>query len=364
MIFGRSVPLYLAIIFAALTTSFWILSDSVAREPIQLKDSGTWKIKPSRIKINAPSRPKKQFNNRTHVVCKDDSWNAKCNFNRIADAVNAAHSGDTVLIHPGIYSEAAVITVDHLKVKGVPGAEMRGVVAEGKAALVIKGDSVLIEGLECSGISLSSGNGACLRLEGKDTTINKVYFHDSDEGILGGHGSVVIKNSRFERLGARGQAHGVYVTGDELSIRCSKFLSSKGQGHEIKTRTAKTVIEDNTIASLNGHDSRLIDIANGGEVVIRRNLLEMGPNSVNSEIVGIGYEGTGFPKNSVLIEHNLVIIDRKSNQLFGGPVDMAIRDNTIVGGHTIEGNQWYPSRSAAKIAPYPALPAKRVKTLQ
>ena len=70
-----------------------------------------------------------------------------------------------------------------------------------KNTLVVMGNSVLIEGLECSGIHVPSGNGACLRLEGKDITIRKVFFHDSEEGILGGRGLTVIEDSRFERLG-------------------------------------------------------------------------------------------------------------------------------------------------------------------
>lgn len=340
----------LALIFLA---GVWL---SASAEPFPLQKSGQWKTGELRRGEDGRLYLETRIQPEILVVCKDKRKTKGCQFTRIADAVRAVRQGGVIEIHPGIYEEAAVIAANHVRLLAQPGAEMRGVAAQGKGALVIKGDSVTIEGLACSGIKVSSRNGACIRLEGRNLTLRNVYFHDSEQGILGGRGAILIEDSRFERLGAEGRAHAIYVSGQELIIRRSRILASKDEGHEVKTRTAKTLIEDCVIASLDGDDSRLIDVSNGGAVIIRRNILEEGPASANHEMIGIGYEGLEYPENSVLIEGNTVIVDRSSKKLFGGPAAMTIRDNHIVGGYPIDGNRYYPDRRAAGLREYPALP--------
>ncbi len=243
-----------------------------------------------------------------------------------------------------------------LPIRAEPGAHMLGTAAEGKAALVIKGDNTVIEGLECSEIYVPDRNGACIRLEGQNLELRNVYFHDSEQGVLGGGGTILIENSKFERLGRSGQAHGLYVWGDEVILRQSSILSSKSEGHEFKSRAKRTVIEKSVIASLDGEDSRLIDISNGGEVIIRNNVLEQGPKSVNNEMIGLGYEGLRYENNEVLIEGNLILIDRRKTKIVGGPQKATIRNNIIVGGRRLESNTWYRDRAEAGLPNYPALP--------
>lgn len=348
----------ICVVAMILLAGFWL---SASAESFRFQDSGQWK--PGQLTRGEDGRVylETQVPPETLVVCKDKREVSGCRFTQIAQAAHSVRTGDLIIIHPGIYQEAAVIDADRVTIVAKTGAELRGVAAEGKAALVIKGDSMIIEGLTCSGIQVSSRNGACIRLEGKNLTLRNVYFHDSEEGILGGRGVILIEDSRFERLGAAGRAHAIYVSGDELIIRRSRILSSKDEGHEVKTRTAKTLIEESVIASLDGDDSRLIDVSNGGEVIIRGNILEMGPRSINHEMIGIGYEGLNYSNNAVLIERNTIIVDRHSKQLFGGPVQMTIRDNRIVGGYPIDGNQYYPDRAAAGLPRYPGLPDSPLK---
>ena len=63
----------------------------------------------------------------------------------------------------------------------------------------MKASGVIAEGLESSAISVPSKNGACIRLdpEAADATIRDLYYHDKEEGILGGarHGNVVVEVS-------------------------------------------------------------------------------------------------------------------------------------------------------------------------
>jgi hypothetical protein len=126
----------------------------------------------------------------------------------------------------------------------------------------------------------------------------------------------------------------------------------------------KNTIEESVIASLDGVDSRLIDLPDGGENVIRRNVLEHGPMSSNQDLIGVGLEGQRHlhPRNTTVIEQNTVIMERRgSNVLLHHrhvPANhIHIERNTIVGGTPIRGtNNWFPSRSAAGLGPYPMLP--------
>lgn len=305
------------------------------------------------------------------TVCPADATYATCDYNSLKKAVRKAGDGVTVLVGPGTYREAAVVRANNVKIRAPDGAHVTGVAARGKAAIVVTGDDVTIEGIECSAIEVPDGNGACVRAEGKNLTLRDVYFHDSQEGLLGGKGRVVVENSRFERLGEGGRAHGIYATEEveELVLRGNEILASKGEGHEIKSRAKKTIIEDNVIASLDGHDSRLIDIPNGGVTIIRNNVLQSGPNTSNRDVIGIGLERGKHPErdaaeSSTVIERNTIILDGSVGHRLLRTRDVAepqLRDNVIVGGSD-EGyggqNRWHATREEAGLPPYPALPEK------
>jgi len=310
------------------------------------------------------------------IVCAIDTVTADCDFTSIAWAARNAEDGDTLVMRAGVYREAAVLRASNLTLRAEPGAHMTGAAAEGKAALVTKGNDIVIEGLECSGIQVPHGNGACVRAEGVNLTLRGVYFHDSQEGVLGGRGRVLIEDSRFERLGGDratnvGQAHGIYVghRAEEFILRRSQILASKEEGHEIKSRAKRTLIEDNIIASLNGVDSRQIDIPNAGEIVIRRNVIQKGPRSSNSQFIGIGLERR--PENTydrdhatgpALIEDNLFISDflgvtRLLFVLNAAPA--RFKNNTVVGikPEDLGESTWFRTRKSGGLPPIPLLPA-------
>ena len=307
------------------------------------------------------------------TVCPAAATYAKCDYTSLNKAAREAPAGSTVLVGPGIYREGIIVRADRVTIRGVRGAHIKGAAASGKAAIVVKGDDVTIEAIECSRITVPNGNGACIRAEGMNLTVRGVYFHDSQSGILGGRGRLVVEDSRLKRLGGDiatdiGHAHAIYAGKrvDELIVRRSRILSSKEEGHEIKSRARRTVIEGNVIASLDGRDSRLIDVPNGGVVVIRGNVLEKGPNSSNPDVVGIGLERTGNPKrdhaiNSTVIADNTIIFDRVQNiRLFrvrGVPPPKLV-GNTIVGGEEFRdlASRWFPDRAAAGLPAYPRLP--------
>jgi hypothetical protein len=279
-------------------------------------------------------------------------------------ALDAAMPGYTITLSPGDYYQCATLRINGVTITG-SGAHLRDTACGGKAALVIKGNDTVVEGLECSGIRVNDGNGACIRFEGTNLTVRNVNFHDSQEGILAGGvvGDVLIEDSLFERLGgaegiALGRAHAIYVSGSasSLTIRNSRILSSKEEGHEVKSRAARTVIENSVIASLGGVDSRLIDVPNGGELVVRNSVLEMGPNSSNLDLIGYGLEGITHTVSWVAITGNTIITDRTRSRLFHGSIQPTIEGNILVGGEQWPNNEWFADRAAAGLSAYPALP--------
>ena len=165
-------------------------------------------------------------------------------------------------------------------------------------------------------------------------------------------------------------------------FRNNRVLATTGAGHGVKSRAQSTILENNVIAGLDGHDSRAIDLPNGGDVVIRGNVLEKGPNSANAQMIGLALEGDLHEVNQTLIEGNLVIFDtlpvgllQSFAQALGlmppkgtvlvseSPGRVILRNNTIVGareigsGATEQDNRMYRSRGDAGLPPYPALPA-------
>lgn len=293
------------------------------------------------------------------TLCTPENELTTCQFYSFSEAVASLRDGDRLHIEPGEYREGAVLTANGITITAAKGAALRDTAVEGKAALVILGNDTVIDGLECSGINVPAYNGACIRLRGRNLTLRNVYFHDAQQGLLSGGevGEVIIEDSTFERLGAIGRAHAIYMSGgDHLIVRRSSILSSKDDGHEIKSRARKTTIEDSKIGSKRGRDSRTIDLPNGGEITITNNVIQKGPNSANPDLIGIALEKTvqQHPGSNILITGNTLIMDRPGRVLHT-LIPAKMFGNVIVAGSPQSANKWYADRVAAGLPAAPAL---------
>jgi len=136
----------------------------------------------------------------------------------LADAARRLGNGDTLDLGPGVYRQGLVVKANRVTLRGRGHVVFDGATQMGKATLVILGDNTRVTNIECRNVQVPDRNGACIRLEGRNLTVNGVYFHDSEQGILSGGspGAVTIEHSRFERLGKNGRAHGIYIGGGEL----------------------------------------------------------------------------------------------------------------------------------------------------
>ncbi len=236
-------------------------------------------------------------------TCADTIPGWECpDLQRLVDA------GGDVDLPKGIFLQCATLRRP-VTING-NGAHLKGKACSDKAALVVKADA-RIRDLECSEITVSSGNGACIRQETDHVTLERVHFHDSQEGVLTNQSvlSLTILDSRFSRLGGDcrikcGRAHGVYFASiaGALTIRNSSFRLPLHQGHLIKSGAARTVIENSTLDERVGEGSRLIDAYNGGVLVIRNTTLENAPGG-NSNVIGYDFEGRAdHPVNRIVLE--------------------------------------------------------------
>ena len=291
-------------------------------------------------------------------------------FNSLSDALPSIKDGSTIYLEKGIYSVGAYIKANNISILGETGVVFDNATVDGKAALVLTGKDVLVESIECRNIAVKDGNGACIRFEGENITIRNLYVHDSQSGVKTSRvkGFVRVEHSRFERIGHRnGYSHSMYIIADELHVRFSKILSTKKQGSGIKSRSKKVIVEDSLLASMDGVDSRLIDMANYGELIIKNSILQQGVNSSNSQLIAYGLEKKivkTYPINRIELKNNLIFFDRqKANVLIKKRLedDFINHGNIFIGDfnspeHFLEGNTWFFNRKKAKIKPYPYLP--------
>ena len=287
-------------------------------------------------------------------------------FSSLTRASASLRDGETLHIGPGTYSEPLIIKANHVSIIGRGHVIIERTSAEGKAAIVIKGSHTLVENLECRHIAVRDRNGACIRLEGKNLRINHVYFHNSQQGLLTGSqpGLVEIDDSRFERLGLGGRAHGVYVGGGQLTLTNSLFIAAQDQGHEIKSRAARTFISKCVIASLSSNDSRLIDVTGGGRLTITDSILQQGPRSTNQDMIGYGLERNLYTSNQAKLTNNIIIMEREGpDVLFHANKELPpliASGNVIISENDIQlsgANLIFETRKEVGLAPYPSLPS-------
>ena len=262
-------------------------------------------------------------------------------------AAAVVQQGDVIEIAPGVYLDCAVwpgsagsITIRAMENGPVV---MLGKVCESKAAFVIKGDNVTVRGITFSGAKAPDHNGAGIRAEGRNLTVERSQFLDNEEGILAASqqdSQIVVRDSYFKGNGncisPMGCAHGIYVGNiAKLLVEDSTFIEQH-TGHHIKSRATRTELIGNTIEDgPDGTASYLVDIPNGGALIMRNNVLEKGPKSGNSmAAVTLGEEGNTNKTPEIIVEGNQFSNDMPMETVFlrnftgAGAV---LRNNTLTG---------------------------------
>lgn len=242
-----------------------------------------------------------------------------------SQAAAAARNGDRVTIAPGQYFDCAVWRQSNLIIEGAPNGEtvITDKTCQGKAIFVIPGNNVTVRNLTLTRARVPDMNGAGIRAEGRDLLVERVRFIDNQNGILAGdqpEGTMTVRDSEFLRNGTCEQdcAHGIYV-GQLALLRVERTLFRETrQGHHIKSRAERTEVIGCDIADgPAGTASYLIDVPNGGSVLVRDNRLAKGPKAENrTGAIVIGAEGVDRPTPEIRIEGNQFIAEGEYPTLF------------------------------------------------
>jgi hypothetical protein len=254
-------------------------------------------------------------------------------------------NGDTVNIDAGNYIDCASWNASNLLLRGIGGyAHVKDKSCGGKGIWITSGNNITIEYIEFSGASVPDNNGAGIRAQGGNITIRHCYFHDNENGILASdniNADVLIEYSEFANNGfGDGFTHNMYINHyNSFSLRYCYIHHSK-IGHEIKSRAHNNYILYNRISDeTSGTSSRNIDLPNGGQAIIIGNLIEQGPNSGNSNILGFGLEGLTNPgSHDIYVINNTFVNDKSSGSFINiqsGTGILKVVNNIFAGPGTL-----------------------------
>jgi hypothetical protein len=253
-----------------------------------------------------------------------------CDYTLPSLALAAAVDGDTIEIHSGDYVDCAFITRNNLVLRGVLSDQglrpkIHSKVCDRKGIFVVQSEAVLIENLELSDAidpTTTDENWACIRLDSlataRDLKVRNCWLHDADNGLLGNNistapNTVVVETSLLEQLGRAGYAHGLYLGAavDLFVLRDSVVRSNRLDGHLVKSRAKRTVVECSTVAALEGLSSFGIDLPQGGNATLRGNVIQAGTRVSNSGnlMVNFAQENGDNAPHRLLLTDNVFIND-------------------------------------------------------
>jgi nitrous oxidase accessory protein NosD len=230
-----------------------------------------------------------------------------------SEAVKAARAGDTVQLQPGEYFDCATLSQAKLTFEGVGDASkvlLTDKACGGKALLITSGADITVRNMTLTRARVPDNNGAGIRGEGANLLVDNVRFINNQNGILGGSegATIIVRNSYFERNGTcQGAcAHGIYAGNAKLlRVENTRFVNTK-EGHHIKSRAARTEVIGCTFDDgPEGTASYMIEVPNGGTVIVRDSTLTKGPEASNhTGAIVIGTEGVTQPTREITITNN------------------------------------------------------------
>jgi hypothetical protein len=210
-------------------------------------------------------------------------------YSTLSSAIAASHNGDTIYVQHGTYTNDFSIINTNVNIVGVGGMVQLVATASppnGKAILTTSSD-VTIDHVEFSGAVVPDANGAGIRYQNGHLTITNSYFHDNQMGLLAAGvttGSVTVDHSEFgHNIVADGSAlgHNLYIGGPLGNFKVTNsYFHDAVEGHELKSRALNSDIENNRIFDNNSTASYSIDLPNGGNAIVKNNIIQQSPNSV------------------------------------------------------------------------------------
>lgn len=239
-----------------------------------------------------------------------------------SDAARIAADGDHIAIDPGEYFDCAIWRANSLVIAAAGPGEvvLTDRACAGKASFVIGGRDITLRGLTFTRIRVPDGNGAGIRAEGSNLTIEQCRFVNNQSAILAADrpaGFLVIRDSEFSDNGACSASRciGTLAIGRlaRLRVERSRFGDPRGSrpgegepaaGPQIASAADSTELVDNRIEDGTGASSALVAFrAEGGHLLMSGNLLEKGPHTEDARAAVFA---TGNASGLVLRRNTLV----------------------------------------------------------
>lgn len=276
-------------------------------------------------------------------------------------AFAAAADGDTIEIDAaGSYAgDVCIFKKNKLTIRGVGGKakiDAAGKNAGGKGIWVIQGNDTVVEDVELFGAAVADQNGAGIRQEGNNLTVRRVFFHDNENGILGGGDNtsvVIVEDSEFARNGyGDGQSHNMYI-GEVKSFTLRGSYSHNAKvGHLVKSRALENNILYNRLTDETGTASYELDLPQGGKSYVIGNIIQQSASTDNYGLISFAREPKRNPDTALFAVNNTFFNSRGSgifvavaadvstvvlrNNIFAGPgtvtdLASAVKDNNYIG---------------------------------
>jgi hypothetical protein len=198
-------------------------------------------------------------------------------------AARDAAAGDEVDILPGTYYDCAVWGADRLTIAGAGAGRtvLTDTACEGKASLVIRGNGVIVRDLTLARIRVPDGNGAGIRAEGADLTVERVRFENDQQGVLAGvrpGGTLRVLDCVFADGGTaeQGRVAAALAVGPvaRLDVRGATFTGNRA-GIAISSQASLTTIGDSRIAVSRQPSGATVQVAGG--LVMENATVQAGP---------------------------------------------------------------------------------------
>jgi hypothetical protein len=209
-------------------------------------------------------------------------------------AARVAAAGDTIEIEPkpGGYYDCAVWGADNLTIEGVgAGVVLTDTTCQGKAIFVIAGSGTTIRNLAFQRARVPDQNGAGIRAEGLNLRIESSRFVDNQSGILAvnqPNSTIIVLNSQFTGNGhcENGRCSAsVQTDGLRLLLIEGCDFQNETAGDDISSGALLTQLVSNRIEDgTKRADGYLVDLPDGGSLVMRRNQLRRGPTPAEPNV--------------------------------------------------------------------------------
>jgi len=245
-------------------------------------------------------------------------------YSTLSAAVAASHNGDVIQVKAGTYTNDFATIATSITIEGVggmvdlvattPPPNQKGILVVGTAT---SSPTVTLDHLEFSGAAISAaegGNAAGVRYQSGNLTIDNCYFHNNQNGLLANAdatGSIAITNSEFADNGTTsGLTHNIYVGAVAKFSITGSYVTAANTGNEIQSRALVNTITNNRIVDgPTATASYSVNLPNGGVDTVTGNIIEQGPHSQNSAIIGFGASGSLYAQSSLAVSNNTILND-------------------------------------------------------